>query len=122
MGESKIDRDELLRAITSLSPSSVPLNFYHPNDALPIKSRNISYDEALEIIRQAREKLGDNTLLMVAGGRELLFDQKEQDMYQAGANAIVIGNYLTTKGADTNYDIITLKNLGYKVATFCDTQ
>jgi biotin synthase len=122
MGESKIDRDELLRAITSLNPSSVPLNFYHPNDALPIKSRNISYDEALEIIRQAREMLGDKALLMVAGGRELLFNQKEQDMYQAGANAIVIGNYLTTKGADTNYDIITLKQLGYKVATFCDTQ
>ena len=122
MGESKRDRDELLNAITSLSPSSVPLNFYHPNDALPIKSRNISYNEALEIIKQAREMLGDNTLLMVAGGRELLFNQKEQDMYQAGANAIVIGNYLTTKGADANYDIITLKNLGYKVATSCDTK
>ena len=122
MGESKRDRDELLNAITSLSPSSVPLNFYHPNDALPIKSRNISYNEALDIIKQAREMLADNTLLMVAGGRELLFNQKEQDMYQAGANAIVIGNYLTTKGADTNYDIITLKNLGYKVATSCDTK
>jgi len=122
MGESKRDRDELLKAITSLSPSSVPLNFYHPNDALPIKSRNISYNEALDIIKQAREMLADNTLLMVAGGRELLFNQKEQDMYQAGANAIVIGNYLTTKGADTNYDIITLKNLGYKVAKSCDTK
>jgi biotin synthase len=51
MGEKSEDRDELLKSITSLNPESTPLNFYHPNPALPIKTRNIEVDEALTIIR-----------------------------------------------------------------------
>ena len=121
MGESGEDRDELLKAIVSLSPNSTPLNFYHPNPALPIKSRNIEIDEAIEIIKKSRTLLGEDSLLMVAGGRELLFNDKEHLMFEAGANAIVIGNYLTTKGKEANKDKIMLDRLGYKVAKSCDT-
>jgi biotin synthase len=121
MGETSEDRDELLKAIASLSPESTPLNFYHPNPALPIKTRNIEVDEALNIIKKARELLGKNALLMVAGGRELLFNKEEKKMFNAGANAIVIGNYLTTEGLEPNKDIEMLNSLGYKVATSCDT-
>ncbi len=120
MGESAQDREDLLEAIASLQPESTPLNFYHPNPALPIKTRNITLDEALEIIRKARSLLGDDRLLMVAGGRELLFDGKEAIMFEAGANAIVIGNYLTTEGVAPNKDREMLKTLGYEVATSCD--
>jgi len=121
MGETVQDRDELLKSIASLSPESTPLNFYHPNPALPIKTRNIELDEALDIIKQARALLGEEKLLMVAGGRELLFNQKENFMFEAGANAIVIGNYLTTEGIAPNKDIDMLNTLGYKVATSCAT-
>jgi len=121
MGESSQDRDELLKSIASLSPESTPLNFYHPNPALPIKTRNIELEEALDIIKQARELLGEEKLLMVAGGRELLFQEKESSMFEAGANAIVIGNYLTTEGIAPNKDIDMLNKLGYKVATSCAT-
>ena len=121
MGETVQDRDELLKSIASLSPESTPLNFYHPNAALPIKTRNIELNEALDIIKQARALLGEEKLLMVAGGRELLFNQKENFMFEAGANAIVIGNYLTTEGIAPNKDIDMLNTLGYKVATSCAT-
>jgi len=121
MGEEEEDRDALLQAIASLSPESTPLNFYHPNPALPIKTRNIEFDEALNIIRKARALLGEHKLLMVAGGRELLFNQKESAMFEAGANAMVIGNYLTTEGLAPNTDKKMLANLGYEVATSCDT-
>ncbi len=120
MGETKEDRDELLNAITSLSPESTPLNFYHPNPALPIKTRNINRDEALYIIEKARELLGEPSLLMVAGGRELLFNGHEDKMFKAGANAIVIGNYLTTEGLSPNKDKEMLESLGYEMATSCD--
>jgi len=122
MGETSEDRDELLKSITSLAPESTPLNFYHPNPALPIKTRNIEMDEALTIINQARGLLGKDTLLMVAGGRELLFNGQEEKMFEAGANAIVIGNYLTTAGLEPNKDKSMLDSLGYEVATSCDTQ
>ncbi len=120
MGESLEDRESLLRAIVSLNPDSVPLNFYIPNPALPIKSRDISKDEALEIIKRARESLGDDKLLMVAGGRELLFSGFEKEMFSAGANSIVIGDYLTTKGDEPLKDMLMLEKINLKVATSCN--
>ena len=119
MGESEKDREELLDAIVSLRPESTPLNFYHPNPALPIKTRNLTQEEGLEIIRRAREMLGEESLLMVAGGRELLFSGSEAKMFEAGANAIVIGNYLTTSGQAPHQDLELLAKLGYAVATDC---
>lgn len=119
MGETAEDRDSLLKSIASLSPESTPLNFYHPNPALPIKTRNIEFDEALEVIKKARMLLGEDKLLMVAGGRELLFNNKEHNMFDAGANAIVIGDYLTTDGMSPSKDRHMLERLGYKVATSC---
>ena len=121
MGETKEDRDDLLSSIASLSPESTPLNFYHPNPALPIKTRNIELTEAVAIIKQARKLLGEGRLLMVAGGRELLFEGKENLMFEAGANAMVIGNYLTTQGIEANIDKAMLADLHYEVATSCDT-
>lgn len=120
MGESLEDRESLLKAIVSLNPDSVPLNFYIPNPALPIKSRNISKDEALDIIKKARESLGDDKLLMVAGGREPLFSGFEKEMFSAGANSIVIGDYLTTKGEEPLKDKIMLEKINLKVATSCN--
>lgn len=121
MGETLEDRDELLNSITSLCPESTPLNFYHPNPALPIVERNIELKPALEIISKARILLGEDKLLMVAGGRELLFNGYEDKMFEAGANAIVIGDYLTTAGLEPNKDKDMLETLGYKVANSCDT-
>lgn len=121
MGETREDRDSLLDSIASLSPESTPLNFYHPNPALPIQTRNIDLDEAVAIIKKARKLLGEDKLLMVAGGRELLFDKKEALMFEAGANAMVIGNYLTTQGTEVSNDQKMLDTLGYQIATSCDT-
>ena len=119
MGEEPEDRDSLLNSIASLQPESTPLNFYHPNKALPIKTRNISKEEALQIVKKARRLLGDERLLMVAAGRELLFDGCEELMFEAGANSMVIGNYLTTSGDAPSKDLEMLKRLGYGVATDC---
>ena len=119
MGESDKDRESLLSSIASLNPESTPLNFYHPNDALPIKTRNISRKEALDIVKKARLLLGEGKLLMVAGGRELLFDGYENLMFEAGANSMVIGNYLTTAGDTPKKDRIMLEKFGYGIATTC---
>jgi len=120
MGESKRDRQSLIESIISLEPQSVPINFYIPNNSLPIKTRNINYNEALEIIYNFKNKL-PNAKIMVAGGRELIFDtlEKESEMFNVGANSIVIGNYLTTKGAKPKSDINRLSKLGFKIAKEC---
>jgi biotin synthase len=120
MGESNEDRESLLDSIVSLNPESTPLNFYITNPALPLKGRNINTEEALSIIKKARKLLGDDRLLMVAGGREQMFSGREREMFDAGVNSIVIGNYLTTTGDSPLKDIIMLEELEYDIATTCD--
>lgn len=118
MGESKEQRDQLLKEIASLEPMSVPINFFHPNPALPLKQNIISQNEALNVIKKARELMKE-AMIMVAGGRELVFKDSWPKILEAGANAIVIGDYLTTKGEKPSNDIETLNNLGYKIASNC---
>jgi len=119
MGESIQDRESLLDSIVSLQPESTPLNFYITNPALPLKSRNINRVEALDIIKKSRELLGKDRLLMVAGGREQMFSGHEKEMFEAGANSIVIGDYLTTAGDNPLNDKIMLERIEYKIATSC---
>ncbi len=120
MEESNKDRESLIKSILSLNPESIPLNFYIPNPALPIKRRTIDFDGAVEVIKQVKSKISDETILMVAGGREAIFSGKEKEMFEAGANSIVIGNYLTTKGLAPDLDRQIIKNLGLEVAVGCN--
>ncbi len=117
MGETQEDRISMLKSLKSLNPTSVPLNFYHHNSALPLKPNPITTDEALELIRLAREIINDAERIMVAGGRELQFGHRQDEIFEAGANSIVIGNYLTTQGRDKSSDLEMLKELGFDVAT-----
>lgn len=119
MGESVSDREALIEAIASLKPESVPLNFYHPNPSLPIGECNITQDEALKVIVTMRHKLGQERLLMVAGGRERMFGGNEKAIFEAGANAIVIGNYLTTTGEPPSKDREMIEKFGYRIARGC---
>ena len=120
MGESKADRDSLIKSIFSLSPEASPINFFIPNPSLPIKNRNININEALEIITTIKNGLSDNAIIMVAGGREIIFNGIEDKMFKAGVNSIVIGDYLTTVGNKPQSDLIMLKKFGYKIAEVCD--
>jgi biotin synthase len=117
MGETQEDRISMLESIKSLNPTSVPLNFYHHNPALPLKPNPITADEALELIRTAREIVSDAERIMVAGGRELMFGDRQNEIFEAGANSIVIGNYLTTQGRDKRSDLEMIRSLGFDVAT-----
>ena len=119
MGESDEDRESLLRSIASLTPDSVPLNFYLPNPALPLPERTIDRNGGLKVIRKAAALMPELSILMVAGGREALFGGEEKAMFDAGANAIVIGDYLTTEGEAPDRDRQRLKALGYRIATQC---
>ena len=55
MGESSYDRISLLNSIKSLMPTTVPLNFFHPNVALPISQNTLDITIAFEIIKKAKK-------------------------------------------------------------------
>ncbi len=118
LGESAEDRESFFSSLKELSPDSIPLNFYHPNPSLPLKNEVLEIDTALSIIKRAREIFPD-TRLMVAGGREITFKERQKEIFFAGADSIVIGNYLTTKGASAADDIKMIEDLGLEIAKFC---
>ncbi|HIP14326.1 MAG TPA: biotin synthase [Sulfurimonas autotrophica] len=116
LGESQEDRVSMLASLKSLNPTSIPINFYHHNVALALKPNPLTIDEALALIKLTRETLCDADRIMVAGGRELMFQERQAEIFQNGANAIVIGNYLTTKGRMMSQDLAMLQSLGLDVA------
>lgn len=117
LGESQEDRISMLNALNTLQPSSVPINFYHHNKALCLQPNPLTTDEALELIQLTRKLIPNAQRIMVAGGRELMFQERQKEIFTHGANSIVIGNYLTTNGQESHKDLAMLNNLGLSVAT-----
>jgi len=117
LGESQADRESMLASLTRLKPTSVPINFYHHNPALQLNPNPLSIDEALQLIKLTRQTLPDAQRIMVAGGRELMFGKRQEEIFDYGANAIVIGNYLTTTGRAMHKDLEMLHALGLERAT-----
>ncbi|MEA3228007.1 MAG: biotin synthase [Campylobacterota bacterium] len=117
LGETQEDRVSMLKALNSLNPSSVPINFYHHNEALSLNPNPLNVDEALSLVKLTREMIPDAQRVMVAGGRELMFGERQAEIFENGANSIVIGNYLTTAGRVMSRDLEMLKTLHLDVAT-----
>jgi len=105
----------MLESIASLEPMNVPLNFFHPNEALPIVKNTITREEAFELITLARKMIPNAMKIMVAGGREVMFGDEQYKIFEKGANAFVIGDYLTTAGKTPADDIAELEKYGYKI-------
>ena len=120
LSETQEDRVSMLKALASLHPTSVPINFYHHNEALELAPNSLEVDEALALIKLTREMLPNAERIMVAGGRELMFGERQAEIFAAGANSIVIGNYLTTSGRAMSKDLEMLKSLSLDVAKKVD--
>lgn len=119
LGESLEERIGMLEAIRDLDADSTPLNFYHPNPALPLPHTVIGREEALQTIRMARAIL-PRQRIMIAGGRQLVFGDDFLDVFAAGAQAVVIGNYLTTAGGDPLKERTIIEQGGYEIALKCE--
>ncbi|HRF56617.1 MAG TPA: biotin synthase [Campylobacterales bacterium] len=118
LGESEIDRVSLFASLKSLKPMSSPINFYHPNPALPIKKAHINAGEALNILRAAKKEL-ENSVIMAAGGREYIFGDRQHEIFEAGCDAIIVGDYLTTGGQEASKDFELLKKAAVEPLVEC---
>ena len=116
LGETQADRESMLASLVSLNPTSVPINFYHHNEALDLTPNSLSVEEGLTLIQLTRDTLPNAQRIMVAGGRELMFGERQNEIFNHGANSIVIGNYLTTSGRLMSKDLDMLKDLDLEVA------
>ncbi len=116
LGESHEDRLSMLKSLKSLNPTSVPINFYHHNEALELEANSLSINEAFALIKLTRAVIAHAQRIMVAGGREMMFGNRQSEIFSYGANSIVIGDYLTTSGRVMSRDLDMLQSLNLKVA------
>ena len=114
MGETFAQRVELEFSIRELGTQSLPINFLKPIDGTGLDHlETIEYYDALKTIALLRLVL-PKIDLFVCGGREEVMTDKQEQLFSAGANGILGGNYLTTKGQDPKRDIEMIQSLGLR--------
>jgi len=114
MGETFAQRVELAFSIRELGTQSLPINFLKPIDGTGLDHlETIEYYDALKTIALLRLVL-PKIDLFVCGGREEVMTDKQEQLFAAGANGILGGNYLTTKGQDPKRDIEMIQSLGLR--------
>lgn len=112
MGESWEDRIDLALALQELEVESVPINLLNPRQDTPLGDQTkLKPLEALKAIAIFRFIL-PKQILRYAGGREAVMGELQAMGLQAGINAMLIGNYLTTLGQSPQEDHAMLKSLG----------
>lgn len=112
MGESVSDRLELAFTLRDIDVDSIPINILNPIKGTPIGiEKPIEPLEILKTIAVFRLILpGKN--IRIAGGREKNLRDLQSLCLLAGANGLILGNYLTTAGRTPRDDIQMIIDLG----------
>ena len=111
VGESEADRVSFRASLKELEPFSSPINFFIKSDALRLVQPPLSADEALKIVRETKSALPET--------REKILGERQYEIFENGADAIVIGDYLTAKGEKASKDIEELTKRGFSFASIC---
>ncbi|MDD5722230.1 MAG: biotin synthase BioB [Syntrophales bacterium] len=112
LGENWEQRMELAFTLRELDVDGIPLNFLNPipgtrMEAMPL----LSPMEALRCIALFR-LVNPSKDIIICGGREVTLRDYQSWIFFAGANGLMIGNYLTTQGRNIQMDIDMLKQSG----------
>jgi biotin synthase len=115
LGEDLAQRWELAQAIKELDPDAIPLNFLQPLPGTRLAHREkLSPLMALKIIAAFRLTFPDKTII-ICGGRQPTLRSLAPLIFAAGANGLMTGDYLTTKGRLPEDDRLMLEDMGLKV-------
>lgn len=112
LGETWAHRIDFAFALKQMGITQVPLNFLYPHPETPLADMPpLDAGEALRIIAVFRHILPHATL-RVCGGRPLVLGRRQQEIFRAGANALMTGDYLTTQGQSLAHDLEMIASLG----------
>ncbi|WP_335998875.1 biotin synthase BioB [Halorientalis halophila] len=117
MGETPTDRVDAAIALQDIGVSSLPVNVLNPvaGTALGEKlgdSAAISTEGIVKTVAVYRF-LHPNARVRLTGGREVNLDADEQHLpFEAGADGILTGDYLTTGGQSPGEDIEVMERAG----------
>ena len=111
MGETVEQRAEFAAQLAALQPDEVPLNFLNPRPGTPFGDQEpMSSVDALRTVGAFRLVM-PRTILRFAGGREITLGDLAARGITGGANAVIVGNYLTTLGRPASEDLAMLAEL-----------
>lgn len=115
LGETWEDRIDFALQLKEEGIRNIPMNFLYPHPGTPMAHQPVMpAAEALRIIALFRHLIPDATL-RICGGRTSVLKERQYEMFAAGANAFMTGNYLTIAGAGIETDLAKLKELGLEI-------
>ncbi len=115
LGELWEDRIDMAVALKGLGVDSIPINFLTPIKGTPFEDRDLlSPLEALKIIAIYR-LIFPQCEIRVCGGRPSTLRELHPYIFLAGADGLLIGNYLTTAGRNPQDDLQMIKDLGLEL-------
>jgi len=113
MGETAEQRVEVAFAIKEMNVTCVPINILNPISGTRLENQALlDTDDILRTIAVFRLVLQDKSLRF-AGGRDNAMGKDEYLGYDAGMNAMIVGNYLTTEGKSFEEEMRNLRKAGY---------
>lgn len=119
IGENFVRRLEFAFTLRNLNVDSIPLNFLNPMPGTPLANQpRLPPQEILRIIALFRFILPDKSI-SVCGGREVNLRDLQSWIFDAGANGMMTGGYLTTDGRSNEQDLAMIADLGL-VAEKCE--
>jgi biotin synthase len=116
MGETWADRLDLAFWLRDLGAGEIPCNFLNPRPGTPLNGAELLHPlEALRCVAVFR-CVNPGSVLRYAGGREVVLRDLQAYGMLAGANGLIVGDYLTTGGRSAEADLAMLADLGMPVA------
>ncbi len=114
LGETWEQRVELAFTLKELDVDSIPINFLNPIPGTRMENRSLLPPmEALKSIAIFRFINPDKDIT-ICGGREKTLGDFQSWVFMAGANGVMIGNYLTTKGRSAEMDMDMIRQMGLR--------
>ena len=116
VGETVEDRVDLAVALRDLAPAVIPVNILVPIPGTPLaETPRLDPMDILATVAMVR-LVNPRAIVTVAGGREHALGPRQDQMFHAGANGLIVGNYLTTTGRPAADDLAMIRALGLTVA------
>ena len=111
LGETMADRIEMAYALKELDVDVIPLNVLIPIKGTALQTQsNLSAAEIARTFALFR-LINPYKTIKFAAGRETRMNDFQGLLMLAGANGLLTGGYLTTRGRDTEQDEVFLKDL-----------
>ena len=115
LGESPQQRLELAFSVRQLGIECIPFNILNPRPGTPLEhSESIPPIEIIKTISLFRLVLPKGTI-KIAGGRETNLRDLQSLALLAGANGLIVGNYLTTPGRNAEDDLTMIRDVGFQI-------